>query len=192
MASYSEDERQSALALLRSGLSPEAAAERLALGGLNVTARTVRRWGVAARSAPVQVAKIPTAPAKPAARQPEAVAHVAPASAPGPVLPPIASPAELEEEAAEILDAADRAHDRLDQLHAKLTTRVEQELALPIPNMKALTDVSKLMLEVAVTLNKTRPPLALKPEDDPTNIAAAQQLLERVEKLVAARERKAA
>ncbi|HEY8926590.1 MAG TPA: hypothetical protein VIU64_19540 [Polyangia bacterium] len=177
MPSYSETERSEALALLRSGLSPEAAAERLARQGLTVTARTVRRWGVAARSAPAKVAPAVSAPAKPAARQPEAVAE---------------TPAELEEEAAEILDAADRAHDRLDALHAKLTTRVEQELALPIPNMKALTDVSKLMLEVAVTLNKTRPPLALKPEDDPTNIAAAEQLLERVEKLVAARERKAA
>ncbi|HEY8946194.1 MAG TPA: hypothetical protein VIM73_18210, partial [Polyangiaceae bacterium] len=145
-------------------------------------------WGTAARSAPAKAAPVVAMPAKPAARQPEAVAPALPT----PAAPPVASPAELEQEAAEILDAADRAHDRLDQLHAKLTKRVEKELGEPIPNMKALTDVSKLMLEVAVTLNKTRPPLALKPEDDPTNIAAAEQLIERVEKLVAARERKVA
>jgi hypothetical protein len=191
---YDEAAKSKALALVRSGLSPEAAAERLNREGLEVTPRTIRRWATGGPGSPTAGppprSPVPARPppAKPA-KGPQGAKTEAGASAPGEAPPP--SPADLEAEAAEVLDAADRAHDRLDALHAKLTKRLDDELALETPNFQTLAPIAKLALEVAVTLNKTRPPVAIRPEDDPTNLEAGAALVERLEKLVADRGRAA-
>jgi hypothetical protein len=181
---YGEAERKKALRLVRSGLSPEAAAAKLAREGLEVTERTIRRWARADRGSTngAGTKAAPAPPAAPVAASPLAKPQAAPA---GP------SPAELEAEAAEVLDAADRAHERLDALHEKLCARLDDEIKLAEPDMRTLAPIAKLSLEVAVTLAKTRPPVAVRPEDDPTNLDAAAALVERIGKLVEAREQAA-
>jgi hypothetical protein len=177
--------------LSRDGLSARAIADRLATEGLAQgpgVYRSVAR-GAASGSAPP-----PPSPKAP----PPAKASSAPSPAPergaaGTALPdpsPDAA-AELEEllhlAAGAQVDpgrAADDAIARLAAANTLFTRRLDDEMRAENPDIKLLDRLTNLMVLTTRELTKQRPPPAIDPEQDPTNLAARDALRARLATLV--------
>lgn len=157
--------RARALELLRDGLSVRGVEDRLRMEGMRFGKSSIAELAKAAAKAPPKAAAV----------EPSAVPSETPAASSAAAVEPSAAPPAF--------DPGMRDVAQLEATAELFSARIQR--AIKEADLRVLAGLVPLRLQISQTLARVRPPPKLDPEADPSNLAAREELLARVERLAA-------